>query len=146
MEVPMLRRKNRRRSEPGRPLLPSIDWRPIAVGLAAMAVIAGAYQFGGWLLNRPVEKVVINGQFQRVSAIQLEGLVEPAAGRGGAVEKRIVEQEEVAVTAGSDVDLDPGNPSTNGGLDSRKRVLGDIVEAMEASMSHDIHEGNVTLD
>jgi cell division protein FtsQ len=78
----MLRRKNRRRFETNRPVLPSIDWRPIAVGLAAMAFIGGAYAVGGWLLNRPVEKVVINGPFQRVSAIQLEGLVEPAAGAG----------------------------------------------------------------
>lgn len=78
----MLRRKNRRRAETTRPLLPSIEWRPIAVGLAAMAMIAAAYQLAGWLLNRPVEKVVINGPFQRISAIQLEGLVEPATGAG----------------------------------------------------------------
>jgi cell division protein FtsQ len=78
----MLRRKNRRRTEAKRPLLPAIDWRPFAAGLAGMAIIAAAYAAGTWLLNRPVEKVVINGPFQRVSAIQLEGLLEPAAGAG----------------------------------------------------------------
>jgi cell division protein FtsQ len=47
-----------------------------------VAGIAGLYLGVVGMLNRPIETLVINGAFQRVSAMQMEALVEPYT-RGG---------------------------------------------------------------
>ena len=78
----MWRRRNRKR--PDRPAirLPAVDWRGIGA-IAGIAALAGGGWFASaWLLNRPIETIVINGSFQRVSAIQLEALIEPYAHAG----------------------------------------------------------------
>ena len=78
----MWRRRNRRR--PDRPAirLPAINWRGLAALAGIAALSGGAYFAAAWLLNRPIEAIVINGSFQRVSANQLEALVEPYAHAG----------------------------------------------------------------
>jgi cell division protein FtsQ len=62
--------------------LPAVNWRSVALLVAVAAVTAGAYPLSRWLLNRPIETIVINGSFQRVSPIQLEAQVEPYAHAG----------------------------------------------------------------
>jgi cell division protein FtsQ len=78
----MWRKRNRRRA--GRPplTLPRVPWRAVAAGVAATAIVTGGYALSVSLLNRPIETIVINGAFQRVSPIQLEALVEPYARAG----------------------------------------------------------------
>lgn len=77
----MFRSRNRNRKRPERelPARPPLNWRRIAIVGGGVAISAGVYAAAGWMLNRPIETVVINGAFQRVSAIQIEGLLEPAA-------------------------------------------------------------------
>jgi cell division protein FtsQ len=78
----MWRRRNRRRPE--RPAIrwPAFRWRALAAVLAAVAVLAGSWFASTWILNRPIETIVINGAFQRVSPVQLEAMVEPYAHSG----------------------------------------------------------------
>jgi cell division protein FtsQ len=82
-DIGMWRRQNRKR--PSRaPLLrlPAINWSRIAMTVAALASLAGIYFGLAGLLNRPIDMLVINGSFQRVSAMQMEALVEPYARAG----------------------------------------------------------------
>ncbi len=78
----MWRRRNRRRPERGPVKLPAVRWRAVAALGAMAAVLAGGYAASAWMLNRPIEAIVINGVFQRVSPIQLEAMVEPYARAG----------------------------------------------------------------
>jgi cell division protein FtsQ len=45
-------------------------------------VAGGLVTAGRWVLNRPVERVVINGEFERVSADRLEAVLRKAMGKG----------------------------------------------------------------
>ncbi len=79
----MWRRQNRKR--PSRaPLLrlPGINWSRIVIPVAVIGSVAGIYLGVAGLLNRPIDTLVINGSFQRVSARQMEALVEPYARAG----------------------------------------------------------------
>lgn len=78
----MLRRRNRRRSERPAMAMPAIPWRGIGLTAAVLVLAAGGYQSGAWLLNRPIVTLRLTGPFQRVSAIQIEALVEPYARAG----------------------------------------------------------------
>jgi cell division protein FtsQ len=78
----MWRRRNRRRPERPAVKWPAVQWQAIAAIAAVSAVVAGGYAASAWLLNRPIETIVINGTFQRVSPIQLEAMVEPYARAG----------------------------------------------------------------
>lgn len=78
----MLRRRNRRRSERPALPMPAIPWRGIGVAAAVLVVALGGYQASAWLLNRPIVTLQLSGQFQRVTAIQVEALVEPYARAG----------------------------------------------------------------
>lgn len=62
--------------------LPVVNWRALAIVAVAVVVVAGAYPLSAWLLNRPIETIVINGTFHRVSPIRLEAIVEPYARAG----------------------------------------------------------------
>ncbi|MCC7258606.1 MAG: cell division protein FtsQ/DivIB [Gammaproteobacteria bacterium] len=73
----MFRRRNRKRRERVVPSLPAIDWRGLVVAVAAVATLAGGYFGIVRMLNRPIDTLVVNGTFRRISPIQLEALIEP---------------------------------------------------------------------
>jgi cell division protein FtsQ len=67
------RRNRKRKPQKKRQLnLPVINWSQVFTLVAVGAVIVAGYVSTIWLMNRPIDAVVINGAFQRVSAIQLE--------------------------------------------------------------------------
>ncbi len=74
----MARRKNRKTTVAARLpklRLPQINWHRLCTLGVAGLVVAAAYVSTVWLMNRPIESVVVNGAFQRVSAMQLEEVV-----------------------------------------------------------------------
>jgi cell division protein FtsQ len=74
--LPLFRRKNRRRKPEGRRFeLPAIDWRLAGRRAAALAAVAG---LGGLLasgLDRPLQRVIVDAPYQRVSPVELEQAV-----------------------------------------------------------------------
>lgn len=80
----MWRKRNRRRQlpRPARFRWPAINWSGIAMAVAALAGLTGTYLGVMALLNRPIETLVFSGAFRRVSALQLEPLVEPLTRAG----------------------------------------------------------------
>ena len=62
--------------------LPAIPWVAIGSVIGVLVVAGGLVSAGRWVLNRPVERVVINGEFERVSADQLEAVLRKAMGKG----------------------------------------------------------------
>ena len=78
----VLSRRNRKRRAEPRIKLPVIPWARITSVLGVLLLAGGAVYAGRWLLNRPVEQVVINGEFERVSADRLESLLRPYMGQG----------------------------------------------------------------
>lgn len=75
-------RGNRKRREEPRIKLPPIPWVAISSVLGVVMFVGGLVTAGRWVLNRPVERVVINGEFERVSADQLEAVLRQAMGKG----------------------------------------------------------------
>jgi len=79
----MVTRRNRRRAASApRIRLPAINWLRIAGASGALLVLAGVYLVTGWLLDRPIDAVVIKGVFQRVSAAQIEQALAPYVDTG----------------------------------------------------------------
>lgn len=78
----LLGRGNRKRREEPRIKLPPIPWVAISTVLGVVIFVGGIATVGRWVLNRPVERVVINGEFERVSADQLEAVMRKAMGKG----------------------------------------------------------------
>lgn len=78
----LFERGNRRRREEPRIKLPAIPWMAISSVIGALMVAGGLATAGRWVLNRPVERVVLNGEFERVSADQLEAVLRRAMGKG----------------------------------------------------------------
>ncbi len=72
----LLRRKNRRKTPAGaRFALPEVDWRllaQLAIGVASVALLAGLLRAG---LDQPINKVRLEGSFQRVTAVEVEQAV-----------------------------------------------------------------------
>lgn len=75
-------RGNRKRREEPQVKLPPIPWVALSTVVGMLFVAAGLYTAGRWVLNRPVERVVFNGKFERVSADQLESVLRKAMGKG----------------------------------------------------------------
>jgi cell division protein FtsQ len=74
----MLRRKrnNRRKSERAwRLRLPQLNWRRLGLSFGGIAVVALALLALGLLLDQPIERIVITGRLQRVSALDIEKAV-----------------------------------------------------------------------
>ena len=74
----MLKRKrNNRRSAPRarRFKLPSLNWSRIGLTLGGIAVSALALAALGWLLDQPIQRVIVTGRLQRVSALDVEQVV-----------------------------------------------------------------------
>jgi cell division protein FtsQ len=71
------RKRNNRRSQPkARHLqLPALDWRRIGLTLSGVALTALALLALGWLLDQPIQRVIVTGRLQRVSALDVEQVV-----------------------------------------------------------------------
>jgi cell division protein FtsQ len=90
----LFERGNRKRR--GQPVvrLPAIPWVTIGSVIGVLVMAGGLVSAARWVLNRPVERVVLNGEFERVSADQLEAVLRTAMGKGflGADLRAIQEQ------------------------------------------------------
>ena len=71
------RPKNRRREQ--RFSLPTLDWKRIGSGATALGLIAASVLAIGWILDQPIERVAVAGQFQRVSPDEIERAVREQA-------------------------------------------------------------------
>lgn len=73
----LIRKRNNRRSAPRarRFRLPSLNWQRIGLSLAGIAVTALALAALGWLLDQPIQRVIVTGRLQRVSALDVEQVV-----------------------------------------------------------------------
>jgi cell division protein FtsQ len=71
------RKRNNRRGVPRarRLKLPALDWRRIAMSLTGLALCALACGALVWLLDQPIQRVVVTGRLQRVSALDVEQIV-----------------------------------------------------------------------
>jgi cell division protein FtsQ len=69
---PNLKRQKKRRVE-----LPRINWSRMISASAALALIATVYVCTLWLMDQSIDAVVVNGAFQRVSAMQIEESLAP---------------------------------------------------------------------
>jgi len=83
----MHRKRNNRRSAPRarRFKLPALNWRRIGLSLAGAAVIALAFLGLTLLLNQPIQRVIVSGRLQRVSALDVEKIVGSRLGGNGLV-------------------------------------------------------------
>lgn len=89
-------RGNRKRREESRVSLPPIPWVAISTVIGVLVMAGGLVTAGRWVLNRPVQSVVINGEFERVSADQLEAVLRKAMGKGFLAADLDAIQKEVA--------------------------------------------------
>jgi cell division protein FtsQ len=80
--TPFQRGNRRRRPESSAFKLPDIDWVRLGSLAGLLVVVAGVWIAGRWALDRPIEQVVINGEFKRVSADGLEAALRPWMGKG----------------------------------------------------------------
>jgi len=78
----MPRKRNRKRSRKARVAVPAINWVRVTATSAAAATLVAVYWLGSWAMDRPIETVVINGVFQRVSAAQLDQVLSPLIATG----------------------------------------------------------------
>jgi cell division protein FtsQ len=68
-------KKNRRKQSERRLRLPSVNWRALGVGAAALAVAGIAALLVMWAFNQPIETVAVEGRFQRVTPADVERAV-----------------------------------------------------------------------
>jgi len=76
-------KRNRRKTEPVRIRLPKlprirIDWRMVLGPLVVAALVVLAGRAGRVLLDRPVEALIVEGTFQRVTPVQIEAALDAA--------------------------------------------------------------------
>jgi cell division protein FtsQ len=71
------RKRNNRRGTPRalRLKLPALNWRRIGLSLAGIAVCVMACGALVWLLDQPIQRVIVSGRLQRVSALDVEQIV-----------------------------------------------------------------------
>jgi cell division protein FtsQ len=55
--------------------LPVINWARVATFSSAGAIMVAFYVATLWIMDRPIDAVVINGAFERVTAVELEDLL-----------------------------------------------------------------------
>lgn len=70
-----LKPRNRRKQGERRWRLPAIDWRRLATTLASLAALAAAVGGVAWALDQPIETIIVEGRFQRVSPLDVEQAV-----------------------------------------------------------------------
>jgi len=81
----LLRKHNRRKAPAKRRFaLPALDWKQLGTGAAAIGALAALAFLISRGLDQPVRRVVLEGSFQRVSAVEVEQVVRGAV-RGGFV-------------------------------------------------------------
>jgi len=83
----MNRKRSNRRSAPRtrRFRLPALNWRRIGWSLAGLALIALAFAGLALLLDQPIQRVIVTGRLQRVSALDVEKIVRARLGGDGLV-------------------------------------------------------------
>jgi cell division protein FtsQ len=73
------RKRNNRRASPRKRRLslrvPALNWRRIGLSLSGLAVTGVAVLALGWLLDQPIQRVIVTGRLQRVSAMDVEKVV-----------------------------------------------------------------------
>ncbi|HEY3808870.1 MAG TPA: cell division protein FtsQ/DivIB [Steroidobacteraceae bacterium] len=71
------RKRNNRRAVPKQPRLrlPAFNWRRIGLSVAGVVVTALAFGALVWLLDQPIQRVIVTGRLQRVSALDVERVV-----------------------------------------------------------------------
>lgn len=80
------KRNSRRSAARARRLrLPALNWRRIGLTLAGIAVTGLALAALGWLLDQPIQRVIVTGRLQRVSAFDVERIVRARLGSAGLV-------------------------------------------------------------
>ncbi len=85
----LLRKRNRRKAPAKRRLaLPALDWKRVGAGAAAVVAVAGLAFLVSRGLDQPVRRVILEGSFQRVSAVEVEQVVRGSL-RGGFVTARL---------------------------------------------------------
>lgn len=95
-------RGNRKRREQPVVRLPAIPWVAIGSVVGVIALAGVLVTAARWVLNRPVERVVINGEFERVSADRLEAVLRGLVGKGflgadlNAIQEQVMAQPWVA--------------------------------------------------
>lgn len=70
-----LRAQNRRKQGERAWRLPAIDWRRLAATAASIAALGGAVAGVAWALDQPIETIIVEGRFQRVSPLDVEQAV-----------------------------------------------------------------------
>jgi cell division protein FtsQ len=82
------KRNNRRAATRKRRIslrLPALNWRRISLSLSGLTVTGLAVLALGWLLDQPVQRVIVSGRLQRVSAMDVEKVVRERLGGAGLV-------------------------------------------------------------
>lgn len=77
--------KNRRRQEGARWQWPSIDWRQIGLTLTGVAIVAAFVTVLIDALDQPIDRVTVDGSFQRVTPIEVEQAVREQVREAGLV-------------------------------------------------------------
>ncbi|MFZ9667372.1 MAG: cell division protein FtsQ/DivIB, partial [Steroidobacteraceae bacterium] len=67
--------RNRRRSEKASWEMPEIDWRRLTYGMSGFAAVAAFLWLIVSALDQPIDRVVVEGRFQRVSPMDVEQAV-----------------------------------------------------------------------
>lgn len=65
--------------------LPALNWRRLGLSATGLAVTAMAVLALGWLLDQPIQRVIVTGRLQRVSAMDVEKVVRSRLGGAGLV-------------------------------------------------------------
>jgi cell division protein FtsQ len=76
------RNRNRRKSPAPRLRLPQLDWRRLGTGIAVVVGASAMLWLFAAVLDRPVQRVAVEGRFQRVSPVEIEQAVAPYAATG----------------------------------------------------------------
>lgn len=71
------RKPKNRRKQDGEPRwrLPAIDWRRAATSMLGAAILGGGIAAVVWALDQPIQRVAVQGLFQRVSPLDVEQAV-----------------------------------------------------------------------
>lgn len=77
--------KNRRKQGEPRWRLPAIEWRRVAMSMFSLGVVAAGVAAVVWALDQPIQRVAVQGRFQRVSPMDVEQAVKARVRGAGLV-------------------------------------------------------------